>query len=177
MSESAQSSAPPYREAFLALLHGLVPGPNPSSAPPTSGFLVVARKTRSLQELQAICTEPDAPPDCLTARYRIQSGPALGTLIVAFASDLLTLAQLDPGGGASPALAGDLQPAWGPNVRQTSWDRILASQAWIRPELVPDLLMHSASLVSLAAWVVACLMAALALRAAAALARVAATLV
>ena len=131
MTESAQSSAPPYREAFLALLHGLVPGPNPSSAPPTSGFLVVARKTRSLQELQAICTEPDAPPDCLTARYRIQSGPALGTLIVAFASDLLTLAQLDPGGGASPALAGDLQPAWGPNVRQTSWDRILASQAWI----------------------------------------------
>jgi len=73
--------------------------------------------------------EDGAPRDCLTARYRMSSGAALGTLIAAVASDLLLL--LD---GASqsppPTLSGDLLPAWRPNVQGTPWRRLLVSSGW-----------------------------------------------
>ncbi|HKV30229.1 MAG TPA: P-loop NTPase fold protein [Candidatus Dormibacteraeota bacterium] len=130
MSEAPQGSAQPYRDAFLGMLRGGGTVSNSSSAAANSGFIVVARKTRSLQELQAICTTDEAPQDCLTARYRVSSGPALGTLIAAFASDLLGIAEFPPSGSPPPTLAGEFQPAWGPVVTQTSWGGLVARRDW-----------------------------------------------
>ena len=126
-------SAEAYRAAFLAILRGGAPSPNQSAISSDHAFFVIARNTRSLQELQALCTSSEAPSGCLTARYRIRTGPALGTLIAAFASDLLLLNDFDPGYVSPPqlALSGDLLPAWGPNVRDIAWGRLSRSSAWV----------------------------------------------
>ncbi len=122
----------PYRDAFLAILHGRGPyrATRGVSGGTGGGFLVIARNTRSLQELQAICAETDAPPGCLTARYRIQSGPAVGTLIAAFASDLRALMGLGVSGSPPPPPSGDLLPAVGPNIHGP-WERLFASSVLI----------------------------------------------
>ena len=127
-----QRSGDAYRDAFLAILRGAAPSPKQSASAADGAFFVTARNTRSLQELQALCTGPDAPSGCLTARYRIRAGPALGTLIAAFASDLLLL-NFDHGYSSPPQLplSGDLLPAWGPYLRDTAWGQLLWSSAWV----------------------------------------------
>jgi hypothetical protein len=128
-SESDQRADVDYRDALLRILWGGDPSAKDARIVQTGGFVVIARNTRSLQELQAICSEPNAPRTCLTARYRIRSGPGFGTLIAAFASDLLTLTDPATGDSSLPRLLGDLQPAPAANAGDTPWAKLLSSTA------------------------------------------------
>ncbi len=79
-----------YRENFLALLN------NRGKSEPTrnlparrNGFVVLARGAKSLKSIQALCFAPEQSWNtCLTARYRLQPGVVIGTLLAAFIVDL-----------------------------------------------------------------------------------------
>jgi hypothetical protein len=86
------------------------------------GFLVVVRNSAQLQALQALCLSPDfTSVSCLTARYRVRPGPAIGTVIGAFAGDLQRMRSGDwtPGDAA-----GDLLPPPGPVPADSPWARL-----------------------------------------------------
>ncbi|HEX6188367.1 MAG TPA: P-loop NTPase fold protein [Pyrinomonadaceae bacterium] len=61
----------------------------------TRGFVVMVRGTHNLKPLQTLCTNQvvSARNSCLTARYRLQPQAGLGTLLIAFVSDLYKLRQ------------------------------------------------------------------------------------
>jgi hypothetical protein len=93
------------------------------------GFLIVVREAAQLQRLQGLCTDPSFAPQisCLTARYRVRAGPAVGTILGALAADL----RLMRGSVWDPKdAAGDLLPAPGPSPHQGAWARLLGLPAW-----------------------------------------------
>lgn len=128
----------------------------------TRGFVVLVRGTNSLKPLQTLCTGKvvSVRNSCLTARYRLQPQAGLGTLLIAFLSDLYKLkvlsheadrarkmnpvgeAELAPESGQTRSgnIAGDLEPSAltaGDHPR-SSWmpliskyvDRILNAESW-----------------------------------------------
>jgi hypothetical protein len=88
------------------------------------GFAVVARNARTLHAVQELCVDPrrQTHNTCLTARYRLRSGPVFGTLLAAFASDLIAL---DPGFETDQAFNGDLLPD--PRQQEGPWQQLFES--------------------------------------------------
>ena len=92
------------------------------------GFLVVVQGTAQLQQVQALCLDPSftsvSPVSALTARYRVRPGPAIGTVLGAFAGDLqrMGFSDWDP-----KQAAGDLLPEPGPVPAQAPWAASSAS--------------------------------------------------
>jgi hypothetical protein len=111
-------------EAFLDLLANL--GKQDPNAGParTHGFVIVAAGASSLQPLQRLCFEKGQTYTCLTARYRLGSGPIFGTLFSAFAWDLRALREARERPGVLGRLKGDLLPI-GPDPLATPWETLL----------------------------------------------------
>ena len=92
----------------------------------TRGFLVVVRRAHSLQPLQAASFHQTGS-ECLTARYRLQPGPVLGTLLDAFLADLLGLRFEN-----SPPPKGDLLPVIGARGWQSLTSVLGGPHRWPR---------------------------------------------
>lgn len=87
----------------------------------TRGFVVLARSAEVLQPLQALCLDRNRTINtCLTARYRLRSGPVFGTLLKATAADLLALGDAPH----STALLGDLLPDTLDRKGTETWSRL-----------------------------------------------------
>ncbi|HEX6702952.1 MAG TPA: P-loop NTPase fold protein [Gaiellaceae bacterium] len=78
------------------------------------GFAVFVDRADSLQPLQALCFR-DTWNDCLTARYRLQTGPVVGTLFSALLRDLDAWHRGEP-------IRGDILP----EHFERGWDRLVA---------------------------------------------------
>lgn len=100
-AQQAHSDSPldDYRDQFLTILN------NPNKVR-ENGFVVLVRGGKDLGALQSLCvdTEKQTYNTCLTARYRLRSGPVFGTLIAAFISDLQRI------GRGEPQLMGEFAP-------------------------------------------------------------------
>src|SRR5215217_278201 len=117
--EAPEAPETGYRAAFLEILNG---------SARRHGFMVVAQETQSLQSLQGLCVDPEQEKTCLTARYRLGTGPVLGTLFAAFATDLQRLFRQDtraktdrPSPVAADDLLGDVLPPPAPDPLSTPW--------------------------------------------------------
>jgi hypothetical protein len=124
-----------YQEKFLRLLNNRAKSEGPKTQARTRGFVVIARGATSLTSLQSLCIDEQRQkynPNCLTARYRLQPSAALGTLLMAFFSDLVKIEHGEKG------IAGDLRP----NSLQEKW-KLLARRFLNYPTLSEDLPLWS----------------------------------
>src|SRR6266568_2228874 len=127
----APLTAESYRDMFFAILNN---GTKVTKAPPdkrrSRGFVVLTRHAESLQPLQSLCFDGDRTiTRCLTARYRLRSGPVFGTLLQAVASDLLMIAQSGPDTPlAGSRLRGELLPAVDGTKDGTAWARLFPDE-------------------------------------------------
>jgi hypothetical protein len=108
-----------WRGTFLSTLHN-------RDQRLTKGFVALAT-TPGVAAVQAACFEQDYNPGVLTARYRISGSPVVGTLVSAFANDLLALSQSRTGH------LGDLRAR-----RPDGWAEFLSKLGpdnldWVRP--------------------------------------------
>jgi hypothetical protein len=121
LGEQADSQ---YENAFVRLLNNRAKGGKDAREGParTRGFVVLVRKANTLQPLQGLCLRQPWNR-CLTARYRLRSGPVFGTLLTSLVLDLARWRN------SQPPLTGDLVP--------TPFDRdptaASASRDWDRP--------------------------------------------
>lgn len=79
------------------------------------GFVVLVRGGSNLKPIQSLCfDEKQKYNKCLTARYRLQPGAAIGTLIAALISDLGRIVR------GQKEMAGDMLPA----VSEDAWGKV-----------------------------------------------------
>ncbi len=94
-----------YRTGFLAMLQNQGKRSKGDKAARERGFVVLVRGGSNLKPIQSLCfDEKQTYNHCLTARYRLQPGAAIGTLVAAFIADLLTIDR------KQKEIAGDLMP-------------------------------------------------------------------
>lgn len=132
MTEQQSDRTPPgsdYRTDFLKILNNQSRGgkigqeirQEGADKPRQRGFVVLVRGGSNLKPIQSLCfDEKQTYNHCLTARYRLQPGAALGTLMAALVVDLDRIArgQKDVDGDMAPALSDDV-----PGGELRSWPR------------------------------------------------------
>jgi len=103
-----------YESDFLRILQNREKGTRGAVGVRERGFAVFVERADSLQPLQALCFR-DTWNDCLTARYRLQTGPVIGTVFSALLRDL------DAWHRGAP-VRGDILP----EHFERGWDRLVA---------------------------------------------------
>ena len=92
---SQAPTGPEYEEQFLTILNNRSKYESSSDLPPRKhGFVVLVRGGGSLRPLQDLCLDPERQThnECFTARYRLQPGMAMGTLLASWLSDVTKIA-------------------------------------------------------------------------------------
>jgi hypothetical protein len=87
--QPGQAAATTPQEAFIEILNNM-------DKQRRGGFVVLARHSTSLHAVQGWCLEQSWNHEVLAARYRIGSGPVLGTALAALMTDLDYLVSQDP---------------------------------------------------------------------------------
>jgi hypothetical protein len=89
-SSGSSAGKTSQQAAFVSILNNQQKAARVGSGRParTRGFAVLVRNTDSLQVVQQWCIEQTWNPECITLRYRIESGSVLGTLLAAALCDL-----------------------------------------------------------------------------------------
>jgi hypothetical protein len=119
---AAETAPPPstgWRRTFITALNNV-------DHQVDRGFVALVT-TPGVEAVQAVCAEQTYNPFVLTARYRIAGTPVVGTLLSAFANDLLAMSQSRTGH------LGDLR-----TVRPDGWAELLSRISpdgldWVRP--------------------------------------------
>lgn len=117
-----------WRKRFVATLNNK--DKEKRSDARTRGFIAFAPGAPSLQSVQVACMD-QGYNTCLTARYRLRSGPVIGNLLHAFLTDLRTLAEARRD-AAPPRTIGDLLPLPLQDPSSDPWGQVLYA-----PGLVP----------------------------------------
>jgi hypothetical protein len=104
-----------YEEDFLRILNNAGKAQKGDALPVRKrGFVVLVRGASNLKPIQSLCFDTRQTYNaCFTARYRLQPEAAIGTLIVAFRSDLNKIVR------GEKDLIGDLAPA----TSENNWKR------------------------------------------------------
>jgi hypothetical protein len=140
-SNSPTSEERSWEESFLRILNNREKGGIEPQKSRSRGFVVLVRNALSLEAVQSLCLRQEWN-DCLTARYRFETGPVFGTLFAAFHHDtyrlIPTVEEKRPEQKGTPAPAAALNGVLRGDAARSRWPEMIRGSFLESTGFVPE---------------------------------------